>query len=695
MHTLFDPKSVVLIGVSRQTGVGAYNGLEMLLNYGYRGKIFLVHPQAEEILGHKVYRQALDLPEVPDLAVIAVGRDRVLPVVQDCLTHGIRGFIIISQGFADADDTGKQLQERLITLVQSYGARLLGPNTMGTFNAFAGFSSAFIDLARASDPPPVALVAQSGAPQVGSESFCGPLGKAIDLGNAAEVGFIEALEYLEQDPQTEIIALHMEGLTQGRKFLEIASRVSRRKPLIVFKTGRSPAGAQAALSHTGSLVGQDEVFTAAFARAGVIRVNSAAEMIDAIQTLRKLPPLHGPRLGVVTASGTLGIMAADALHQAGLLLGRLPRAIRENVEPKGPYWHRLHNPVDLWPIGMATGDFLQCVLESIGAFLEDPEIDGVLGLLPALDSELHQNIQLTPDFIDRLNLRQFNKPLALALYGNHKEPIFADLAPVPSVSCYASVEQACHALGLLYRYQQSLSRPVDNFFLSPPSPSPAPKLEKKPTVLLGQTALEFLARYQIPILPSRLAQTPAEATAFAKECGYPVVLKIISPFLVHKSDQGGVLLNLTTPQEVHEGFLHLQNIFNQVASPASLEGILVQKQIKGQEILLGLKQDATFGPVVVCGLGGIFTEVLQDVAQTLAPISLDQAFNLLSSLKGYPLLQGYRGAPPIALEELVKTLVNLSLLAINEPDLQELDINPMIATPAGCWAVDARIVERV
>jgi acetyltransferase len=189
-----------------------------------------------------------------------------------------------------------------------------------------------------------------------------------------------------------------------------------------------------------------------------------------------------------------------------------------------------------------------------------------------------------------------------------------------------------------------------------------------------------------------LAPTPEEASAYAQECGYPVVLKIIAPAWVHKSDQGGVLLNLTTPQEVQAGFRHLQNIFNQVGSSAPLEGILVQKQIKGREILLGLKQDATFGPVVVCGLGGIFTEVLQDVAQTLAPISLAQAHDLLSTLKGFPLLQGYRGEPPIALPELAAALVNLSWLAIQEPELQELDINPLIATPAGCWAVDARIV---
>ncbi|MBW1917265.1 MAG: acetate--CoA ligase family protein [Deltaproteobacteria bacterium] len=693
MRALFSPQSVALIGVPRQTGVGAYNGLEMLLRYGYAGKIFVVHPKATEILGFRAYPRILEVPEVPELAVIAVGRDRVLPVFQDCLVHGIRWIIIISQGFADADAQGQELQAQLVSEARRYGARFLGPNTMGTMNAFAAFTTAFIDQVRDPNPPPVTLVAQSGAPQVGSESFTGRLGKAIDLGNAADLGFVEVLEYLEHDSETELIVLHMEGLSEGRKFLEVASRITRNKPIIVFKTGRSEAGARAALSHTGSLVGEDAVFTAAFARAGLVKVNSATELLDTVQAFRQLAPLKGPRLGVATASGALGIMAVDALTQEGLTLGRLAKTTRKMLEDKGPYWHRLQNPVDLWPIGMVSGDFIGCAETALAGFLADPEIDGVVGLLPALSSPLHQDMLTTPKMINRLGPERVGKPLVLSLYGDHREQTCQDLAQVPGVACYFAVERAVAALGKLYRYHQAIISTAESWGSArPPVPCPQMPRPVRESVLLGQAALEFLAAYDIPVLPSRLTKTDQEAVDIAEAYGYPVVLKVVSPQWLHKSDLGGVVLHLSGPDQVRQAFLRLQAAVECHTPGALLEGILVQKQLSGKEILLGIKQDATFGPVVVCGLGGIYTEILQDVAHNLAPVTVPQAQAMLLSLKAYPLLLGGRGEPPVALEELAQALANLSELAVSVTDLQELDINPVIATPAGCWAVDARIV---
>ncbi|MDD3579921.1 MAG: acetate--CoA ligase family protein [Desulfobacca sp.] len=693
VRALFSPQSVALIGVPRQTGVGAYNGLEMLLRYGYQGKIFVVHPKATEILGYPAYPRVLEVPEIPELAVIAVGRDRVLPVLQDCLVHGIRWIIIISQGFADADDQGRELQSQLVSEARRYGARILGPNTMGSMNAFAGFTTAFVDRPRDPNPPRVTLVAQSGAPQVGSESFIGPLGQGIDLGNAADLGFVELLEYLEHDPETELIVLHMEGLVEGRKFLEVASRINRRKPIIVFKTGRSEAGAQAALSHTGSLVGEDAVFSAAFARAGLVRVFSATELLDTVQAFRKLPPLKGPRLGVATASGALGIMAVDALSQEGLSLGRLNKTTRKMLEDKGPYWHRLHNPVDLWPIGMVSGDFIGCVETALSGFLADPEIDGVVGLLPALASPLHQDLLTTPKMINRLGPERVAKPLVLSVYGDHREQTCRDLEPVPGVACYPSVERAMAALGQLYRYHQAVNSRPETLFQEKVVATHVqpPRLTKEP-VLLGQAALDFLAAFDIPILASRLTQTESEAVDIAENYGYPVVLKVVSPQWLHKSDLGGVLLNLSGPDQVHRGFQRLQAAVECHTPGATLEGILVQKQLQGKELLLGIKQDATFGPVIVCGLGGIYTEILQDVAQNLAPVTVAQAQAMLVSLRAYPLLLGVRGEPPVALEELAQAIAKLSDLALSVTDLKELDINPLIATPQGCWAVDARLV---
>jgi len=690
MDKLFSPQAVVLVGVSRRTGVGAYNGLEMLLRYGYQGRIYVVHPQAEEILGHKVYPRVEDLPEVPDLAVIAVGRDLVLAVVEECLAKGIRWLVIITQGFADADTQGRQLQAKLVAAARRCQAHLIGPNTMGVLNAYAHFTTAFVDLICPAAPPPVSLVAQSGAPQVGAESFTGPLGKAVDLGNAADVGFPEVLEYLETDPQTKVIALHIEGLSQGRRFLHTAARVNRRKPIVVLKTGVSPAGAQAALSHTGSMVGQDQVFTAACQRAGLTRVHSAQDLQDTILAFHRLPPMRGPRVGIATPSGALGIIALDALSREGLQPGPLPERIVREVEPQGPYWHALHNPVDLWPIGMLTGDFLRIAGQTIAAFLEDDQIDGVVCMLPAIGSPLHRNILATPAFFAGLNLERYQKPLTVALYGDARESVRASLGQVPGVACYFSVEQAVHALGQLYRYHQAVSRPPESW----PEPSPAnPGRTPATPILLGQEALDFLAGHGIPTVPGVLTHSPAAAAEAAAALGFPVVLKIISPDYIHKADQGGVILNLQDEAAVAIAWQRLHPLLA-TAPAGAATGILVQKQLTGRELLLGLKHDPAFGPVIVCGYGGTYTEIWQDTAQTLAPISPAQAQELLASLRSYPLLRGFRGEPAVDLEAVCRCLVALADLGLAHPQLQEVDVNPLIATPQGCWAVDARLVWR-
>ena len=690
MRELFEPKSVVLVGVSRQTGVGAYNGLEMLLRYGYQGRIYVVHPKTEVILGQKVYPRVQDLPEVPELAVIAVGRDRVPEVAEECFAKGIRWLIIITQGFADADTQGKKLQAKLVAAARQHQAHIVGPNTMGVLNAFTCFSTAFVDLVCPADPAPVALVAQSGAPQVGAESFTGPLGKAVDLGNAADVGFVEVLEYLEQDPQTKVIALHIEGLIEGRAFLSTAARVNRHKPLVILKTGTSQAGAQAALSHTGSMVGQDQVFTAACARAGLTRVDTAQDLKDTIQALHKLLPMRGPRVGIATPSGALGIIALDALSREGLVPGPLPESILQVVEPQGPYWHALHNPVDLWPIGMCTGDFLKIAGQTLAGFLADPNIDGVLCMLPALGSPLHRNVLATPAFFADLHLETFNKPVVVAMYGNARDRIMEELRPVPGLACYGSVEQAAHALGQLYRYHQAISRPLESWEGRKSTDTPA---SPATMTILGQEALEFLADHEIPSITGQLTHTLNQAVAAAASLEYPVVLKVISADYIHKTEQGGVIINLKNEDELTAAFGRLAPLLAAVSQAADT-GILVQKQLQGRELLLGLKQDPTFGPIIVCGYGGTLTELWQDTAQTLAPLSTAQAHDLLASLRSFPLLTGYRGGPAVDLEAVVRVIVNLANLGVTHPHLQELDINPLIATPEGCWAVDARIIWR-
>ena len=309
MHKFMDPASVALIGTPRRTGPGAFNNAEMMLHYGYRGRLYPVNPAGGEILGLKVHPALSEIPETVDLAIISVGRDRVSAAFEDCIRAGIGHVLIISQGFADADERGRGLQDQIARRAREAGVRVLGPNTLGVVNNYVRFNTAFVEIPCPEKFLPVSLIAQTGFIQVASRNLAWrDIGKAIDVGNSCDLDIADALDYLADDPETRVIVVHMEGLKRGRAFLESADRASRKKPVIVLKTGRSKAGARAALSHSGSLVGEDHVYDAAFRRAGVLRVRTSGEMRDAIHALAVLGDMQGPRIGVVTVTGAGGIM---------------------------------------------------------------------------------------------------------------------------------------------------------------------------------------------------------------------------------------------------------------------------------------------------------------------------------------------------------------------------------------------------
>ena len=694
MHLFFEPRSVVLIGTSRQTGPGAYNNLEMLLCYGYPGRIYLVHPMAPDIMGYKTYPRVADLPEVPDLAVISLGRERVVPAAAECVQHGIKRLVVVSQGFADADARGAELQAELVHLAREHGVRVLGPNTMGVLNPFSGFTTAFIDIPREPRPSPLTMVAQSGAFQVGASSFTGRLGKAIDVGNACDLDAVDVLEYLENDPQTRIIVLHLEGIKRGRLFLSTAARVARTKPIIALKTGRSLAGAKAAMSHTGSLVGEDAMVDLALAAAGIIRVRTLVELKAVTRAFLNFRPMAGPRLGVATATGAFGIIAADACEDHGLELAPFPEPLRELEEERIP-WHRLGNPVDLWPLGMVTGSFTAVFKRAVAGLLADEHVDAVLGVGPSFTSPRHADLNIPGAVRELHSLNPLHKPLALLLYGDEAARLaqVGELAREPDVACFNTMDEAIMGLAATWRYRQFLENPPPGDFSLPP-PSASSRRQPLPPgeVLVGEAALEILKVYGLPLVPGVLAADVAAAAAAAPEMGYPVVLKIISPEWLHKSDWGGVRLNVTTEAELRQAYRDLAAQFRRRTPAGILRGILVQKQVHGVELLMGVKRDPQFGPVLVAGAGGIYTEVLRDVARALVPITPDQGAKMLQSLKIFPILQGVRGQAGVDLAALTEALVNLSRLAVDYPEIRELDLNPVVAAPQGCWCVDCRMV---
>ncbi len=692
MQRFFEPRSVVLIGTSRATGPGAYNNLEMLLSYGYPRRIYLVHPKVPEILGYKTYPKVAALPEVPDLAVISLGRDRMVPAVRDCVEHGITRVVVISQGFADADEKGKKLQEEIVRLAREHGARVVGPNTMGILNPFSGFTTAFIDVPRDPNPPPLTMVAQSGAFQVSASCYIDRMGKAIDIGNAADVDPVDVLEYLEHDPQTQIIVMHLEGIKRGREFLTVASRVARSKPIILLKTGRSAAGAKAAVSHTGSLVGEDAIVDLALAAAGVIRVRNTVEMLAVCRAFLNFQPPAGPRLGMVTATGAFGIIAADCCEDYGLEPAPFPEDLRK-IEEERVSWHEISNPVDLWPLGMVTGSFTRVFKRALKGLIADDHVDCALGLAPALVSPRHADLDILGAVREIQKHNPKHKPLAILLYGD--EPAMQsqgqELLQEPGVAFFDSIDEAIMGLAATWRYRQFIQHPARDFSLPEPSAS-RPANVPSEGVLVGEAALEVLRAYDFPLVPGILSTDAAAAEAAAVNMGFPVVLKIISPEWLHKSDMGGVVLNVATVAELQQAYQNLQARFKEKTPAGTFTGILVQKQVKGLELLFGLKRDPQFGPVLVAGAGGIYTEVLKDVARALVPVDLESAGKLLKTLKIYPILQGIRGQAGVDLTSLAETMVKLSRLAIDYPEIQELDLNPVVAAPQGCWCVDCRIV---
>lgn len=394
MQGFLEPESVALIGVTRQSGAGSYNNLEVMLRYGYKGRIYVVHPQASEICGFETYASINQVPEVPDLAVISIGRDRVLPVFQECVQKGVQNVLIISQGFADADKEGERLQKELSRIARDNKVRILGPNTMGTLNAFFGFSTAFVDIPRDPSPPPLTLVVQSGIFLAGFEFFTHRMGKAIDLGNCCDLDFVDVLNFLEADPQTEIIVLHMEGLSRGRDFLQTASRIIQKKPILVLKTGRSSEGAKAALSHSGSMVGEDGVFQQAFDKAGVIRVNNMIELLAASKAFLNYKPMQGPRIAVITVAGATGVMSADACGDYGLELAPFPQRIEDELKNHRMPWFRLHNPVDIWPIGMVSGSFSEVFKNAARQLIQEDKVDAILGIIPVFGSSMHSDLDM-------------------------------------------------------------------------------------------------------------------------------------------------------------------------------------------------------------------------------------------------------------------------------------------------------------
>jgi acetyltransferase len=447
MKKFIEPESVVLFGVSRRTGEVAYNILEHLLSYGYRGKIYPVNPNASEILGMKTYSCVADISDEIDLAIINLPRPSVIRIVKECAEKGIKSIIIATQGFVDAnDEEGKRLQKKIDGFVEKGEVRILGPNSLGIVNPFINFSSSFTRVRMAKVP--IGIICQTGA----FFGFDEPklIGKGVDLGNACDVHFTDSMEYFEQDAETKVVALHIEGVQDGSRFIEAVKRLARRKPVVTLKTGRSEYAAQAVQSHTGSLAGTDEVWEVALRQSGAIRVDNLEELGDVTAAFSLLPPMNGRRIGIISSSGGLGVAAIDTCHQFDMEIAQLSQSTMKQVNALSPPWQSVGNPVDIWPAFIVQKHPLTKVLTgSVGAVLNDDEVDAAL-LIWGVTSR--QTCARLCQILTRLAEVHRNKPLVCSLWGAHVDEAKDSLEATGRIMVTRTPDRAIRALAHLARY---------------------------------------------------------------------------------------------------------------------------------------------------------------------------------------------------------------------------------------------------
>ncbi len=694
LDPILKPRSVAVIGASRRPDTIGHEILANIVKYGFTGAVYPVNPKAPSIHSIKAYPSVGDIPDPVDLAIIVVPREHVLPVAESCGKKGVRGLVVISAGFREVGEAGAAAERQLVEIVRRYEMRMVGPNCMGVLNGAAEVS---LNATFAPTMPPfghAAFVSQSGALGLSVLDYAKEYGigisQFVSVGNKPDVSGNDLLLQWEHDDTVGVILMYVENFGNPRRFLEIASRIAKQKPIIAMKSGRSKVGARAAASHTGSLAASDAAVDALLTQAGVLRASSMEELFDMAMAFTGPPLPRSRRTAVLTNSGGPGILAADALEPQGIELVDLGPETIARLRPLFPPEASLRNPVDM--IASATAADYRAALDAI---LGDRNVDSAVAI-----------------FVPPLGIRTGDvaESIAAAAGAHHGKTVLAVLmgrdglpegraelhrAGIPA---YIFPESAARALGALRRVCEWRARPT-----LPDRPLTVDR-ERAARVLAqarvaGQTrltdleVLDVLTAYGIATAPARLARDPEAAARAAAEIGYPVVVKIVSPQIIHKTDVGGVRTGIETAVELKQAYAAMLDGVSRRAPQATIEGFLVQRMITGgRETIVGVSRDPVFGPLVMFGLGGIYVEALGDVIFRIAPLCPLDVHDMLKGIRGTAILEGVRGAPPVDFGALGEVVQRVAQLAVDHEEIAELDINPLLAFPQGATAVDARIL---
>ena len=692
LEHFFRPKSVAVIGASREPGKVGNVVVRNLKRYGLTGEIYPINPRATEILGLKVYPTVMDVDDTIDLSVIVVPASIVPNAITECGEKGIDAAIIISAGFKEAGVEGSILEREVAETAQRFGIRVLGPNCLGLINTSTNLNASFAaDMPRRGN---IGFFSQSGAlctavmdwareAEVGFSQF-------ISLGNKMDLSESELLTFLAEDDDTAVILGYIEGVKDGAAFLSAARVAAMKKPVLIFKSGVTAAGARAASSHTGTLAGSENAFHAAFKKCGVIRAESFEELFDAAIAFAYQPLPKEARLAVITNAGGPGIIAADACERSSLSMATFAPTTIEKLRDKLPKTAALYNPVDV--IGDAKADRYG---DALAAVAEDDNVDMILVILTP---QAMTEVETTANEISDISTMRL-KTITTSLMGGYRVESGIRVLSEDQVPNYSSPERAIKALDTMARYQTWREQPQPEFITFEVSTNTVADILKKAkeagqSHLSGSDPMDIISAYGFSVPKSGLADTSDEAVALAEQIGYPVVMKIASPDILHKSDIGGVRLGIENRDAVAEAFDEMMVNARRLMPRALILGVTIHGQAPpGKEVILGMTKDPDFGPLIMFGLGGIYVEVLKDVSFRLAPIDKTSALDMIREIRSFPLLRGVRGEPPADIDAIVESILRLSQLVTDFPQIIELDINPLRVMEAGkgAIAIDARM----
>ena len=694
LQALFRPKSVAIIGASRTPGKVGHIVAKNTIESGFEGGIYPINPRAEEILGLKCYASILDVPEAVDLAVIAIPAKHVLQAAEECGRKRVKGLIVISAGFKEIGHEGAILEKKLVEIGSKYDMRIQGPNCLGLID-----TGTPVNLSFAAGMPKegkIGFISQSGAlgtavldwtlkEEIGFHSF-------VSLGNKADLDEVDFIEAMGEEDQVSVILLYLESIEKGRRFLEVVSRVVEEKPVVILKGGTSTAGARAAGSHTGALVGSFLAYKTAFDKAGVILAENIEELFNFGLAFTEQPIPKSEGIAIVTNAGGPGILATDLSEKLGLRLAALSSETRNQLREKLPPAAAIGNPVDV--LGDAKADRYRYAIERV---LKDGPVNAVVVILTP---QAMTESMATAQAIVEIREQNSGKPLVAVFMGGESVEEARNHLKRNGILCYDFPDDAIRTISALYTYARFLKEPEN-----PPvrfrdvNPKRVREIldsvrKDRRVVLLSNEAADVVEAYGIQSPESKVAKTAEMAAEYAEELGFPVVLRVVSPDILHKTDVGGVVLNLKTTEEVRNAYDGILTGVARFMPRARIHGVMVYHMVpRGREMIIGMSQDVQFGPLVMFGLGGIYVNFLKDVSFRLAPLSEPEAREMMEETKAYALLKGIRGEPPSDTEALKNTILRVGQLVWDFPEIVEMDINPVIVYGwgEGCIALDVKM----